>query len=307
MSDAALDGAAAAPRARRPSPEDRAGWALAGPAAALILLLLVAPLAAVLVLSFTDYQLGAAGWRFIGLANYQALAADPVFWTSLANTAAYAAVVVAGSAGLGLGAALLVSRAGLLAGVYRTVFFLPVMASLIAMALVWEFMLHPTFGLFNAALRMLGLAPVNWLQDGHVALWVLAAIGIWQQFGFAMVLFLAGLSTIPGTLYDAAEMDGAPGPFARFRLVTWPLLAPVTLFVVVISTIRSFQVFDTVHALTKGGPNKATEVLLYTMYAEGFEFFRTGYAAAIAVVFVIAVLLLAWAKVGLAEKRIHHG
>jgi len=291
--------------ARRPY-EEGAAWLLAAPAALLILLLLALPLAIVIGLSVTDYQLGARMWRWVGFDNYAALAADPVFWRSIANTTVYAATVVLGATGLGLAAALLLRGAGGLAPLWRTIFVLPVMSSLIAMAMVWEFMLHPTFGLVNALLGLIGVAPINWLQNGATALWALAAIGIWHQFGFAMVLFLAGLSGIPTTLYDAAEMDGAPSAWARFRLVTWPLLAPVTLFVVVISTIRSFQVFDTVHALTKGGPNKATEVLLYTMYAEGFEFFRTGRAAAIAVVFVAAMLVLTLTKVLLVESRIRH-
>lgn len=295
---------AARGRPRRPH-EERAAWGLVAPAAALIVLILALPLVVVVALSLTDYQLGAKLWRFVGLANYADLANDPIFWRSVANTVLYAVAVVAGSTGLGLAVALMLQGTGRLAPVWRTIFFLPVMASLVAMAIVWEFMLHPTFGLVNAVLGLVGLAPVNWLQNGATALPALAVIGVWQQFGFAMVLFLAGLSGIPTSLYDAAEMDGAPSAWARFRLVTWPQLAPVTLFVVVISTIRSFQVFDTVHALTRGGPNKATEVLLHTMYAEGFEFFRTGRAAAIAVVFVAAMLALTLTKVLVVEKRIH--
>lgn len=295
---------AARDRPRRPH-EERAAWGLVAPAAALIVLILALPLVVVVALSLTDYQLGAKVWRFVGLANYADLANDPIFWRSVANTALYAVAVVAGSTCLGLAVALMLQGTGRLAPVWRTIFFLPVMASLVAMAIVWEFMLHPTFGLVNAVLGLVGLAPLNWLQNGATALPALVVIGVWQQFGFAMVLFLAGLSGIPTSLYDAAEMDGAPSAWARFRLVTWPQLAPVTLFVVVISTIRSFQVFDTVHALTRGGPNKATEVLLHTMYAEGFEFFRTGRAAAIAVVFVAAMLVLTLTKVLVVEKRIH--
>lgn len=301
---APADRSSAGERPRRPH-EERAAWGLVGPAATLIGLILVVPLIVVVALSLTDYQLGATAWRFVGLANYTDLAGDPVFWRSIANTALYAVAVVVGSTGLGLAVALALQGSGALAPVWRTIFFLPVMASLVAMAIVWEFMLHPTFGLVNAVLGLVGVAPMNWLQNGATALPALAVIGVWQQFGFAMVLFLAGLSGIPTSLYDAAEMDGAPSAWSRFRLVTWPLLAPVTLFVVVISTIRSFQVFDTVHALTKGGPNKATEVLLYTMYAEGFEFFRTGRAAAIAVVFVAAMLVVTLTKVLLVEKSIH--
>jgi multiple sugar transport system permease protein len=270
--------------------QNRAGLALMAPASVLALVFLIAPLASIFVLAFTDYQLGDRALNFIGLENFQALADDPVFWTSLGNTLIYSAVVVPGSMLLGLVSALLIDAGTSLRSFYRTAFFLPVMASLLAMAVVWEFMLHPSFGIANATMKALGLEPVNWLKDGDIALYVLAVIGIWQSFGFNMVLFMAGLSAIPRDLYDAAEMDGTPHAWARFRLITWPLLAPVTVFVAVTSVIRSFQVFDTVHALTQGGPNKATEVLLYTIYAEGFEFFRSGHAAAITIVFIMLVV-----------------
>ncbi|HCJ73618.1 sugar ABC transporter permease [Rhizobium sp. P007] len=264
-------------------------WLFMTPAAVLMTVFLLGPLVAVFLLAFTDYQLGAPTVEMIGLANFRQLAGDPVFRQSLGNTLLYAMIVVPGSAALGLSAALLINARQSLRTFYRTVFFLPVMASLIGMAIVWEFMLHPGFGMANHIMRFLGLSPQNWLNDRNLALPVLALIGIWQNFGFSMVLFLAGLANIPADLYDAAEIDGAPNASDRFRLVTWPLLRPVTVFVLVTSAIRSFQVFDTVHALTKGGPAKATEVLLYTIYAEGFEFFRTGYAAALSVVFVLII------------------
>jgi multiple sugar transport system permease protein len=283
----------------------RAAYLLVAPALGLILLMLLGPLAAVLALSFTDYQLGAPTLSWIGLSNYQEMLGDKVFWTSLRNTLTYVAIVVPGAVGLGLGTALLIESGPGLRSLYRTIYFLPVMATLIAMAIVWEFMLHPQFGLVNGVLRSVGLAGHSWLQDRGTALYALCAIGIWQATGFNMVLFLSGLVSIPRHLYDAAEMDGAASAFARFRLVTWPMLGPVTLFVVVITVIRSFQVFDTVQVLTKGGPSKSSEVLIYTMYAEGFEFFRTGYAAALTVVFLGIVLLLTLIKSRLAS-RVHY-
>lgn len=224
----------------------------------------------------------------------------------MTNTALYSLVVVPGSVGLGLAAALLIH--GLARGqtTYRAIFFLPVMATLIAMALVWEFMLHPNFGLVNLGLRGLGLQTHNWLNEEGLALWVLAVIGIWQGFGFNMVLFSAGLLGVPRPLYEAAAIDGVPAGWARFRLVTWPMLAPVTLFVVVVSSIKSFQVFDTVQVLTKGGPNKATEVLVYTLYAEGFEFFRSGYASAVTVIFLAIVLLITLVKSRWLDRRVHY-
>jgi multiple sugar transport system permease protein len=286
--------------------EGLAAWFLCGPAVLLMAGLLLGPLLTVALLSLTDYQLGASTWHFVGLGNYAELFEDRVFWRSLTNTLVYVGLVVPGSVLLGLGVALLIEAGDRGKALYRAVYFLPVMATLIAMAIVWEFMLHPQFGMVNLLLKLVGAPPQLWLTDGDLALPVLAFIGVWQGLGFNMVLFLAGIVSIPRQLYDAAEMDGVTGAWERFRLVTLPMLGPVMLFVVVITSIRSFQVFDTVHVLTKGGPNKATEVLLYTMYAEGFEFFRSGYASAVAMVFLAFVLLLTVLKMRFMDRRVHY-
>ncbi|MCG6206977.1 sugar ABC transporter permease [Rhodopseudomonas sp. HC1] len=313
MSDAVLtQGTLALPRPaavtkRRPIRlRGGAAYALVGPAIVLMLLMLIGPLLGVIALSFTDYQLGAPSFDWIGLANYQDMVADKTFWISLTNTLTYVVVVVPGSVVLGLGVALLIQSETGMRAFYRTVYFLPVMATLIAMAIVWEFMLHPQFGLVNGLLRSVGLPAHGWLQERSTALLSLCVIGIWQALGFNMVLFLAGLVSIPKPLYDAAEIDGAGSAWSRFRLVTWPLLGPVTVFVVVITGIRSFQVFDTVHVLTKGGPSKSTEVLIHTMYMEGFEFFRSGYAAALTVVFLVFVLALTLVKAQLTARQVHY-
>lgn len=283
-----------------------AAYSLITPALVLMLLMLIGPVLAVLVISFTDWQLGAKQLSFIGLENYQELWTDRVFWISISNTMLYVLVVVPGSLILGLLTAMLIESVGQFKAFYRAVFFIPVMATLIAMAISWEFMLHPQFGLINLLLKAVGLPTHNWLNERDLVLYVLAAIGIWQSFGFNMVLFLAGLVAIPRQLYEAAEMDGAASAWDKFWLVTWPMLGPVTLFVAVISTIKSFQIFDTVHVLTKGGPNKASEVLIYTIYAEGFQFFRSGYAAAVTVVFLVFVLLLTLFKMRVADRRVHY-
>lgn len=281
-------------------------YGLVAPALTLMLLMLFGPLAGVIALSFTDYQLGAPTLSWIGLTNYQEMFADKVFWTSLRNTLVYVGIVVPGAVMSGLAVALLIQSGTSLRSLYRTIYFLPVMATLIAMAVVWEFMLHPQFGLVNGLLREIGIAGPSWLQDRATALYALCAIGIWQAAGFNMVLFLAGLVSIPKQLYEAAEVDGASSAWARFRLVTWPLLRPVTTFVVVISGIRSFQVFDTVHVLTKGGPSKSSEVLIHTMYTEGFDFFRSGYAAALTVVFLGFILILTLIKSRLADRGVQY-
>jgi multiple sugar transport system permease protein len=315
LSDAAatLQGVTSAPTVgarvfagRRSSGRSAAAYALSGPAFVLMLMMLIGPLAGVIALSFTDYQLGAPSFSWIGLSNYREMFADRVFWISLKNTLTYVAIVVPGAVAFGLGVALLIQSGAGLRSWYRTIYFLPVMATLIAMAIVWEFMLHPQFGLVNGLLRAAGLPGHSWLQDRGTALYSLCVIGIWQAVGFNMVLFLAGLVSIPKHLYDAAEVDGAESAWSRFRLVTWPMLGPVTLFVVAISAIRSFQVFDTVQVLTKGGPSKSSEVLIYTMYTEGFEFFRSGYGAAVTVVFLAFVLLLTLLKSALGNREVHY-
>ena len=204
---------------------------------------------------------------------------------------------------LGLGVALLIESRRSFRQVWRTVYFLPVTATMVAMALVFEYILHPAFGPLNYVLSFFGIEGTNWLQNRSTALLTLCGIGIWQSVGFNMVLFLAGLTSIPRDLYDAADIDGA----SRFFTVAWPLLGPTTMFVVIISFIRSFQVFDTVRVLTNGGPNRATEVILYTMYSEGFSYFRSGYAATVTVIFLIFVLTLTLVQRLIIERRVHYG
>lgn len=279
---------------------------LAGPAIVLMLIFLIGPLLCVIALSLTDYQLGAQTLRFIGLGNYAEMFADKVFMKSLINTLVYVAITVPGALGLGLGIALLIESDLRLRGFYRAVYFLPYMATLIAMAVVWQFMLQPQFGLVNTVMRAVGLQGEDWLQNQSLVLFTLCGIGIWQNLGFNMVLFMAGLTSIPADLYEAAAVDGVDNGFDRFRTVTWPMLGPITLFALVITSIRSFQVFETVAVMTMGGPNKASEVLLYTMYSEGFQYFRTGYAAAVTVIFLGFVFILSAVKVFVLDRRVHY-
>jgi multiple sugar transport system permease protein len=265
---------------------------LTAPALVLMAVFLIGPLLAVIALSFTNYQLGAPSLSFVGIANYIEMTEDETVRISLANTLIYVGVVVPVSVALGLGAALLIEADSSLRGFYRASYFLPVMATLIAMAIVWEFMLDARFGAVNMALKAIGLGPFDFLHDRKLVLFTLCGIGVWQSVGFNMVLFMAGLTAVPRELYEAAAVDGAGRGLERFKLVTWPMLGPVTLFTVVITAIRAFQVFDTVQVLTDGGPNKASEVLLHTIYAEAFNFFRNGYAAALVVVFLLFIMAL---------------
>ena len=271
-----------------------------------MLLMLIGPLAGVIALSFTDYQLGAPSFAWIGLANYQEMFADRVFWISLKNTLIYVAVVVPGVGGARARRCAADRGRQALRGFYRAVYFLPVMATLIAMAIVWEFMLHPQFGLVNGLLQAVGLqGHTTGCTTATLALFTLCGIGIWQSLGFNMVLFMAGLTSIPHDLYEAAAVDGAasawssasgwsPGRcWGRSRCSSSSSRA-----------IRSFQVFDTVQVLTKGGPNKASEVLLYTMYAEGLRVLPLpAMRAAVTVVFLAFVLALSLIKIFVLDRR----
>lgn len=279
---------------------------LLAPATLLIIVLLVAPVAVVAVMSLTDWQFGANTLDWVGLANYRELLTDTVFRKSISNTLVYLVVVTVGSMTIGLGAALLIESDTQLRAFYRTAFFMPVASTVIAMAVVWQFLLHPNVGLVNQALGLAGLEPRNWLNDSGLALYSLTAIGIWQMSGLALVLFLAGLKSIPQDIRDAAALDGIEHPLDRFRRITWPLLGPTTLFVVTVCAIRALQVFDTVHVLTKGGPNKATEVLLHTIYSEGFSFFRMGYASAMTVVFIAGIFFLTQLQHATMERKTHY-
>lgn len=281
-------------------------WVISTPAIVLMILFLIGPIFSVLYLSFTDWEFGMDEFAYVGFDNYVALANDKVFIKSFFNTLAYVGMVLPGSVIGGLLIAMLIESRPSGKAFYRTVFFLPVMATLIAMSIVWEFILQPDFGLLNQLMNLLGYEGENWLNNKNTVLFVLAGIGIWHQLGYNMVLFISGIMAIPKHLYEAADMDGIPHGFSRFWLITWPMLAPVTLFVVVITSIKAFQVFDTVHVLTSGGPNKSSEVLLYTMYTEAFSFFRTGYAAAITVVFLLFILLITVLKVKFLDKRVHY-
>ncbi len=287
--------------------ESLAGWLLTLPAALAFLLLLLLPTLAAVTLAFTDYELGEWPPNWIGTENFSEMWTDRGFRTSFRNTVVYVAIVAPVSVLGGLGLALLIESAARGRAFFRAVFFLPVVSLTVAMAAAWQYLLHPTIGPVNAVLRELGVAGPAWLSSSDTVLVSLAFIGVWEAVGFNMVLFMAGLTAIPKELREAAAVDGAQTAWDRFRLVTWPLLGPTTLFVVTISLIRSVRVFDTVAVLTRGGPNKASEVLLYTMYTEGFTYLRLGYSAAITLVFLVIVLGLMLLQTRVMDRRVHYG
>ncbi|MCM2474325.1 sugar ABC transporter permease [Rhizobium sp. CG5] len=286
--------------------EARTAWLLASPAIVLMLLFIVLPTLAVIVLGFTDFELGYGSFRFIGFENYAELFHDRTFRRSLWNTTVYTAIVTPVSIALGLGVALLIESEPRGRDFFRTVYFLPVASLLVAMATVWQYLFHPSIGPLNALLALIGIPGPNWLGASSTVLYGLSVIGIWQSVGFNMVLFLAGLTAIPRELYAAAQVDGAKSALDRFRLVTWPMLGPTTLFVTTISVINSVKVFETVKTLTEGGPNKASEVLLFTIYQEGFVFLKVGYASAMTVVFLAILVVLMVLQYRFLDKQVHY-
>ena len=193
----------------------------------------------------------------------------------------------------------------LVRGVFRTIFFLPSVTSIVAVAVVWAWIFHPDYGLVNAGLIALGFDPRRWLSSPTDALPSLIAINIWRRTGYDMVIFLAGLQAIPADLLDAAAVDGA-NAWRRFRHVIWPLLSPVTLFVAIISIIDSFQVFASVDTLTGGGPAGTTTVVLYHLYEVAFVKFQMGRAAAIAFVVFAIIMALTILQLRLGRERVHY-
>jgi len=292
--------------ARQELAASRFGYAFAFPAMLLIFGIILGPSLVVIGISLTDYELGAINWRWVGLGNYEEMLTDRTFWRSIGNTFTYVAILVPSAVLLGLAVAIMVHARTRTKRIYEVIYFLPVTTTLVAMAIVWNFVLHSKIGPVNAVLVALGFEPIGFFSDRHVVLFSLALIALWQLIGFNMILFIAGLSSIPQDLYDAAAVDGADGWVDRFLRVTWPMLGPTTMFVVVTTTITAFKVFDTVAVLTDGGPRGASEVLLFSIYLEGFEYFRIGYASALTVAFLTFILLFSIAQAWVIDRNVHY-
>ena len=287
------------------SRESRAGWLFTAPALALIGIFFFLPVAGGLLLSFTDFDVYAIGdlgtARWVGLANYSQVLTTPLFWKALGNTLL---LVFAGgplSVLASLLAALAVSGRRVRApGWFRSIFFIPVVTTLVAVAIVWRYLYHPHYGLVNWALAALHLPTVDWLGDPRWAMPAIILMTVWKNFGYNMLIFIAGLHTIPEDLYEAARLDGA-GAWDRFVHVTLPGLAPTFLFVGVTTMLGQFQVFAEPYVMTQGGPLKATTTLVMMMYEQGFRWWRLGLAAAIA--FLLFILMLAGTLVQMRLQR----
>lgn len=277
------------------------------PALVAIGLFFFVPVLAALVLSFTDFDIYALGnfsvVRFVGLRNYLQIFEDPLFWKALKNTLYFLGVGGPLSIAVSLGAALLLNAKMVRwKPLFRFIYFAPVVTTLVAVAVVWRFIYHPRFGLLNYALSLLGIAGVDWLGDPHWAMPAMILLAVWKNFGYNMIIFIAGLQNIPSSLYEAASMDGA-GALQRFRHVTLPLLAPTTVFITIITMIGYFQLFAEPYVMTQGGPLNSTLSIVLLMYQQGFRWWSMGYAAAIAFVLFLLILLASVAQTRLQRRR----
>ena len=282
-------------------PRTNPAYGFLAPALAVIAAFFFVPVVASVLLSVTDFDIYAvasfANLRFVGYDNYVHLVRDPLFWVALKNTAYFVFVAGPLSIGVSLAAAVLLSaKLVRFKAVFRTIFFLPVITTLVAVAVVWRYLYHPRFGLLNYGLSFLDIGPVDWLGDPAWAMPAIILLAVWKNFGFNMVIFIAGLQSIPDRLYEVASLDGA-GTRRQFWHVTLPMLAPTFAFVTIITLIGYFQLFAEPYVMTQGGPGQSTLSVVLLMYQEGFRWWNMGYAAAVA--FVLFVIILALTLVSL--------
>jgi multiple sugar transport system permease protein len=285
-----------------------AGYLFVLPDALGLLVFLGLPMFLSLILGLFEVD-GFGGYKFVGLGNYARMMKDPLFWSAARVTALYAVMLVPLLYASGLGLALLVQKTNRFNAVMRSMFFAPHIVSLVVVALVWQLMVVDKIGVISRLIAMTGLGGVSFLGDPNFALITVVAVSVWFLMGYYMLIFLGGLQDIPAEYYEAAEIDGA-GPVARFWYITLPLLKPTSFFVLMVSMVAAVagaQVFDIVYVMTKGGPANATSVLIVYIYQQAFGFGAFGYAAAMASILVIALMVFTAALFLITRGgRFHH-
>jgi multiple sugar transport system permease protein len=286
--------------------QERAAWGFVAPALVALGLFFFLPVAAALLLSFTDFDIYAVAdlgnLRFVGLDNYIHLLETPLFWKALGNTAWFVVLGVPLSIMMSLAAALLLdSKLARFKGFFRTVYFAPVVTTLVAVAVIWRYLLHTKYGLVNWALGGIGIGPIDWLGDPHWSMPAIVLFAVWKNFGYNMIIILAGLQTIPEELHEAARIDGA-NALQRLRHVTLPGLAPVLLVVSILTMAGYFQLFAEPYVMTQGGPVESTVSILYFMYEQGFRWWNLGFASAIAFVLFAIMFALTLVQLKVSER-----
>lgn len=286
--------------------ERTAGWVFAGPALLAIGLFFVVPTLASLVLSFTDFDIYAladrANLRFVGFGNYVSLLQKPLFWKAMGNTLWFVVFGVPSIVLVSLAAALLVnSRMLKWRAVWRVALFAPFVTTLVATAVVWNYLLHTRYGLINYGLGKLGIDAVDWLGNPSTSLPAILLFVTWKSFGYNMVIFLAALQSVSGDLLDAARVDGA-GWWTRLRHVVLPTIAPTVLLVSILTVAGMFQLFAEPYVMTQGGPEQSTVTVLYFMYEEGFKWWNLGSGAAVAFILFLCILVVTLLQLRVARR-----
>jgi multiple sugar transport system permease protein len=284
---------------------ERVAWWFVAPALLVIGVFFFLPVLAALALSVTDFDIYAlADWRnlrLVGLRNYIELLRAPLFWQALGNTLYFVVVGVPLSIAASLGAALLLhSRVARFKAFFRTALFAPVVTTLVAAAVVWRYLFNTRYGWLNYALGGIGIPPIDWLGDPRWAMPAIIVFAVWKNFGYNMIILLAGLQAIPAELYEAARIDGA-SIWRQLRDVTLPMLSPMLLMVGILTVAGYFQLFAEPYVMTQGGPLQSTVSVLYLMYEEGFKWWNLGSASAVA--FVLFLLIFAVTLIQLRAMR----
>jgi ABC-type sugar transport system permease subunit len=281
------------------------------PALAILFVFVILPAAWVLVLSLYRWDLISSDATPIALGNYQRMAADPLWWKSFWQTCYFVAVTVPVGTAIALGLALLLNTRLAGRSIFRAAVFAPYVTPAVATIVIWEWIFNHDYGLLNSVLVVFHLPKIAWLTDSNAIMPSVIVYSLWATVGFNVVIFLAGLANIPPDLQEAARVDGA-GPWQVFRRVTWPLLSPTTYFVLLISSIASFKVFNVVYVLTEsdagvtGGPDRAALTIGVYLYKQAFEFFRAGYASAISVVLFAIILAVTLIQMRVASRRVFY-
>jgi multiple sugar transport system permease protein len=285
---------------------ERAAWGFVAPALIAIGVFFAIPVFAALLLSLTDFDIYAladiGNMRFVGLQNYERLFANPLFWGAMKNTGLFAVLGVPLSIAASLAAAVILNaRVIKWRPLWRVMFFAPFVTTLVATAVLWNYMLHTRYGVINWALGAFGIPPVDWLGDPATSIPAILMFVVWKTFGYNMLIFLAVLQTVPDDLYEAARIDGA-GPWKQFRHVTLPAIGPTLLLVSIIAVASFFQLFSEPYVMTQGGPAQSTVTVLYFMYEEGFKWWNLGSASAVAFVLFVCILAVTLVQLAVAKK-----
>ncbi len=283
----------------------RTAFGFLAPSMLHLIVFVVTPIIFAAYLSTHRWDIVVPDKPFVGLANFSEMAGDPYFWNALKNTFLYSLNVPIGMT-VSLVVALMMNQRLKGVNILRTLYFLPSVTSFVAIALLWMWIYHPSFGMANAVLGVTGIPPLQWLNSSQTALASVILFSIWLGIGYQMVIFLAGLQGIPEDLYEAARIDGATN-WQRFWKITLPLLKPTTFFVLVTSFIGSFQVFTSIYIMTGGGPTRSTDVFVYHIYQAAWEQLRMGYASAMSWVLFVIIMVATWIQFKLMGREVEYG